>query len=135
MCVAGQDIYGDVSTSGVYTCSNEKDKVVWEFQHFNSTDCTGQSLKVYRYEYPSGCSIGDKVDSEYVFQAGCSQSNVPPYSDMTTSGYLLGSAITDENCDAGDEFYYSWVKTDSCLKGLDSGQGSRKFTECSGITF
>jgi len=47
-------------------------------------------------------------------------------------GYLLGSAVTDESCDAGDEFYYSWVKTDACLKGLDNGQGSRKFTECSG---
>jgi hypothetical protein len=46
---------------------------------------------------------------------------------------LLGSAVTDEECDAGDEFYYSWVKTDACLKGMDNGQGSRKFSQCSGM--
>jgi hypothetical protein len=133
MCVAGQDIYGDVATSGVYTCSTEKDKVVWEFQHFNSTDCTGNTLKVFKYEYPNGCSVGDKVDASYVFQAGCSENTVAPYTELTKSGYLLGSAVTDEECDAGDEFYYSWVKTDACLKGLDNGQGSRKFSECSGM--
>lgn len=133
LCVAGQDIYGDVSTSGVYSCSTTKDKVIWEFQHFNSTDCSGNTLKAYKYEYPVGCSIGDKVDASYVFQAGCSESTVAPYTDITKSGYLLGSAVTDEECDAGDEFYYSWVKTDACLKGLDNGQGSRKFSQCSGM--
>lgn len=133
VCVAGQDIYGEMSTSGVYTCSNEKDKIVWEFEQFNSTDCTGETLKVSKYDYPLGCSLGDKIDEKYVFQAGCTESNVPPYNDITRDGYLLGSAITDAKCDAGDEFYYSWVKTNSCLKGLDNGNGSRKFTECSGM--
>jgi hypothetical protein len=90
-------------------------------------------LKAYKYEYPVGCSIGDNVDASYVFQAGCSESTVAPYTEITKSGYLLGSAVTDEECDAGDEFYYSWVKTDACLKGLDNGQGSRKFSQCSGM--
>lgn len=134
MCVAGQDVYGDMSTSGVYTCSEKSDKVIWEFEHFNSTDCTGKSLKVYKYEYPSGCSVGDKIDSKYVFQAGCSKSaKTAPYHEVKAAGYLLGSAITDAKCDTGDEFYYSWVKTNACLKGLDNGQGSRQFTDCSGM--
>lgn len=134
VCVAGQDVYGDMSTSGVYTCSEKSDKVIWEFEHFNSTDCTGDSLKVYKYEYPSGCSVGDKIDSKYVFQAGCSKTaKSAPYNDVKAAGYLLGSAITDAKCDTGDEFYYSWVKTNACLKGLDDGQGSRKFTDCSGM--
>ena len=134
VCVAGQDVYGDMSTSGVYTCSEKNDKVIWELEHFNSTDCTGDSLKVYKYEYPSGCSVGDKIDSKYVFQAGCSKTaDKAPYNDVKAAGYLLGSAITDAKCDTGDEFYYSWVKTNACLKGLDDGQGSRKFTDCSGM--
>lgn len=131
VCVAGQDIYGEMSTSGVYSCTNDKHKVIWEFEQFNSTDCTGETLKVEKYDYPLGCNKGDKVDENYVFQAGCTKSNVPPYNDITKDGYLLGSAITDAKCDAGDEFYYSWVKTNTCLKGLDDGNGSRKFTECS----
>jgi hypothetical protein len=48
---------GDVSTSGVYTCSTKKGQVIWEFAHFNSTDCTGDSIKVYRYEYSSSKRI------------------------------------------------------------------------------
>lgn len=133
VCVAGQDAYGEMSTSGVYSCKNENDKIVWEFEQFNSTDCTGDTLKVSKYEYPVGCSVGDKVDEKYVFQAGCTEQTVAPYTDITKDGYLLGSAITDASCDAGDEFYYSWVKTNTCLKGLDEGQGSRKFSECSGM--
>ena len=133
VCVAGQNVYGEMSTSGVYSCKNEDDKIVWEFEQFNSTDCTGDTLKVSKYEYPVGCSVGDKVDKKYVFQAGCTQQTVAPYTDITKDGYLLGSAITDASCDAGDEFYYSWVKTNTCLKGLDQGQGSRKFSECSGM--
>ena len=134
VCVAGQDAYGEMSTSGVYSCKNQDDKVVWEFEQFNSTDCTGDTLKVSKYEYPVGCSVGDKIDEKYVFQAGCTEQTVAPYTDITKNGYLLGSAITDASCDAGDEFYYSWVKTDACLKGLDQGQGSRKFSECSGMS-
>jgi len=134
LCVAGQDVYGEMSTSGVYSCHEDSDNVVWEFEHFNSTDCTGNSLKVYKYEYPKGCNVGDKIDSKYVFQAGCgTKTTSAPYNDIKTGGYLLGSAITDASCDAGDEFYYSWVKTNTCLKGLDDGQGSRKFTDCSGM--
>lgn len=134
VCVSGQDAYGDMSTSGVYSCKNQDDKIVWEFEQFNSTDCTGDTLKVSKYEYPVGCSVGDKIDEKYVFQAGCTQQTVAPYTDITKDGYLLGSAITDASCDAGDEFYYSWVKTNTCLKGLDEGQGSRKFSECSGMS-
>ena len=107
-----------MSTSGVYSCHEDSDNVVWEFEHFNSTDCTGNSLKVYKYEYPKGCNVGDKIDSKYVFQAGCgTKTTSAPYNDIKTGGYLLGSAITDASCDAGDEFYYSWVKTNTCLKG------------------
>jgi len=87
ICVAGQDVYGDVSTSGVYACTTETNQVVWTFEHFNSTDCTGESIKVYKYEYPNGCSIGDKVDSNYVFQAGCSQSTSAPYSGMRATSF------------------------------------------------